>query len=126
MLMGEEVGDQIFRIVEFTIDNKSGSHSHFFRDADQHEQALFDFFEKTEADYARFNYLGEWHTHPSFSVHPSLLDVRSMQKLVDESEGVNFAVLLIARLRWFWEFEAAAQLFVKGYKPSFVELQLER
>ncbi|MEQ9519152.1 MAG: Mov34/MPN/PAD-1 family protein, partial [Parvibaculum sp.] len=93
VLMAEEVGDQHFRIVDFSVDTESGTASHFERVADQHDQALEAFFEDTNADYHRFNYLGEWHTHPSFDVRPSMTDVHAMQGLVDGSDGVDFAVL---------------------------------
>lgn len=122
MVMGEEVGDQKFRIVDFSVDTKSGTRSSFVRDSDQHEQALKEFFEKSGKDYRRFNYLGEWHTHPCFSVHPSLQDIDAMQELVDGSEGVSFAVLLIARLRWYWRFECSAHLFVRGHAPTPVDI----
>lgn len=118
MIMGEEVGDQQFRVVDFSVDAESGTVGNFIRDADQHDQALSDFFEKTGSDYQRFNYLGEWHSHPSFSVQPSLQDVRAMQDLVDGSGGVDFAVLLIARLNWYWRFECSAHLFVRHYVPT--------
>ncbi|MBU2888241.1 Mov34/MPN/PAD-1 family protein [Celeribacter halophilus] len=120
MIMGEQTGDQQFRVVDFTIDATSGSPSNFTRDAEQHDQALAEFFKTTGADYHRFNYLGEWHTHPRFSVHPSLQDMHAMQDLVDGSGGVDFAVLLIARLKWFGRFESSAHLFVDGYVPSAI------
>ena len=101
IIMGEEIGDQKFRVADFSIDSKSGTAANFVRDDDQHDQALSAFFRNTGADYRRFNYLGEWHTHPSFDVYPSLQDVRAMQDLVDGSGGVDFAVLFIARTRWF-------------------------
>ncbi|PKR55605.1 Mov34/MPN/PAD-1 family protein [Thalassospira marina] len=122
ILMGEAVQDQVFRVVDFTTDLKSGSASRFNRDSEQHDKALSDFFERTGADYKRFNYLGEWHTHPHFSVQPSIQDIHSMQNLVDGSGGVSFAVLLIARLRWFVSFESSAHLFVQNYPPSVVEI----
>ena len=72
ILMGEEIGDQCFSIVDFSVDVEKGSKAHFVRDADHHEKALTDFFRRTCPDYQRFNYLGEWHTHPSFDVYPSV------------------------------------------------------
>ena len=44
-----------------------------------------------------FNYLGEWHFHPSFSVRPSPEDVATMTELVeDERIPISFAVLLVS------------------------------
>ena len=57
---------------------------------------------------------------PSFSVNPSLQDVHAMQDLVDGSGGVDFAVLFISRLRWYWRFDCSAHLFVRGHPPSMV------
>lgn len=122
MLMGEEIGDQTFRIVDFSVDRSSGTQGSFFRDAEKHDEALAAFFEKTGSNFDRFNYLGEWHSHPSFSVHPSLQDMYAMQDLVDGSGGVEFAVLFINRLRWYWRFECSAHLFVRGHSPSVVEV----
>jgi integrative and conjugative element protein (TIGR02256 family) len=122
MLMGEELGEQRFRIVDFSIDAESGTSAHFVRDADQHDQALAAFFRKTGAEYGRFNYLGEWHTHPNFDVQPSVQDVHAMRDLVDGSGGVEFAALLIARLGWFWRYECSAHLFMRNYPPTEVEI----
>ena len=124
ILMGEEIGHLRFRIVDFTVDTTSGTSSHFVRDADHHDEALSAFFERTGAEYDRFNYLGEWHSHPSFSVNPSHRDVYAMNKLVDGSGGVDFAVLLICRLKWYWRFECSTHLFVRGYVPSVVDVAI--
>lgn len=122
MIMGEEIGEQEFRIVNFSVDTKSGTHSKFVRNADEHDLALAEFFNRTGANYRRFNYLGEWHSHPSFSVYPSRQDVHAMQDLVDGTGGVNFAVLLIVRLRCLCRFDSSVHLFVKNYAPVRVEL----
>ncbi|MFT6091860.1 MAG: integrative and conjugative element protein (TIGR02256 family) [Sulfitobacter sp.] len=122
MLMGEEVGDQQFRILDFSADTNSGTKASFVRNADHHDEALSAFFETTGAEYGRFNYLGEWHSHPSFNVAPSMQDIRAMQNLVDGSGGVDFAVLFICRLRWFWRFESSAHLFVRNHAPSTAEV----
>lgn len=122
ILMGEEIGDQRFKVVDFTVDTSSGTRAQFVRDAGQHDEALSAFFARTGAEYGRFNYLGEWHSHPSFSVQPSLQDMHAMQDLVDGSGGVDFAVLFIIRLRWYWRFECGAHLFVRGHPPSVVSV----
>ena len=125
ILMGEKVGAQRFRIVDFSVDAVSGTSAHFVRDADHHERELHAFFQKTGADYRRYNYLGEWHTHPTFDVRPSLQDLHSMQDLVYGSRGVDFAVLLIARVRWLWRFQCSAFLFVQQRAPTEIEVIYE-
>src|SRR5262249_39449161 len=51
--------------------------------------------------YQRFNYLGEWHSHPSFSVQTQSRGYRPMTDIVENGNStITFAVLLIVRLRW--------------------------
>lgn len=125
ILMGEMVGDQRFRIADISVDTVSGSQAHFVRDAEHHERELRAFFERTGADYKRFNYLGEWHSHPSFEVTPSGPDIRAMRNLVEGTRGVDFAVLFINRLKWMWQMEASATLFVRGYDSCHTEVEFE-
>lgn len=122
ILMGEEIGDQMFEIVDFSVDTSRGTRAQFVRDADHHDEALSTFFERTGDEYSRFNYLGEWHSHPSFSVNPSFQDVRAMHDLVDGTGEVDFAVLFISRLKWKWRFECSAHLFVRSHSPSEVKV----
>ncbi len=123
MIMGEQIADQQFRIVEFSVDVTSGTRTNFVRDAEQHNLVLKEFFERTGKDYHRFNYLGEWHTHPSFTVDPSLQDIYAMQDLVDGTGGVDFAVLLISRLRWLWQYDCSASLFLRDHQPVRVNIK---
>jgi len=117
VLMGEQFGDGHFRIVDFSVDDLTGGFAHFVRDPDHHRIALAAFFERTGADYARYNYLGEWHSHPSFPVHPSLEDCRSMTSLVEGERDIEFAVLMIVRLRFWFKVECSTNLFVRGQAP---------
>jgi len=123
--MGEETGEGEFRLVDFSVDTERGSIGYFMRDADLHEKHLQDFFARTGSNYGRYNYLGEWHSHPSFSVHPSLTDIQSMQDLVEGPRGVGFAVLLISKLKWFRGLECGAWLFVERHQPTSVEIHKE-
>src|SRR5690242_569809 len=75
ILMGEQVAPDHFRIVDFSVDEKTGTAAHFVRSPEHHAAALDEFFQRTGSDYRRFNYLGEWHSHPSFPVRPSTEDV---------------------------------------------------
>jgi JAB domain-containing protein similar to deubiquitination enzymes len=50
-------------------------------------------------DYVRFNYWGEWHSHPSFELEPSEKDDISIREIVEDRDvGANFVVLLIVKL----------------------------
>jgi len=111
--MGEQVAPDHFRIVDFSVDDKTGTAAHFVRSPEHHAEALESFFQKTGSDFKRYNYLGEWHSHPSFPVRPSQKDIMSMQSLVHRERDIDFSALLIVRLRYFFRFEAAAYMFVR-------------
>ncbi|WP_202796174.1 Mov34/MPN/PAD-1 family protein [Pusillimonas sp. T7-7] len=122
IIMGQEIASGQFLVVDFSIDEISGERAHFVRDADYHRQALETFFDRTGHNYKEFNYLGEWHSHPSFSTQPSLTDLRSMQALVDGERGIEFAVLLIVKLSFFGRLITSAGLHRHGHEPAPVNL----
>ena len=102
MLFAEELAFSHFRVVDFSVDFLSGSHTSFRRDSHAHEQSLNAFFDRTGREFSRFNYFGEWHSHPSFSVNISPQDIATMTELVStEGSNISFAVLLVVRLRFF-------------------------
>jgi proteasome lid subunit RPN8/RPN11 len=122
ILMGQELGTGQFRVVDFSLDVISGENAHFVRDAEHHRQALERFFDQTGHDYKRFNYLGEWHSHPGFPAAPSEIDVGSMQELVEGERGIEFSVLLIVKLTFFRRFVASMSLHRRGLQPKPVNL----
>ena len=123
LLLGEHVGGDTFRLVDITVQQSGGSPVHFVRDPAEHQAQLDAFFAKTGADYTRFNYLGEWHTHPSFEPLPSGTDIATMQSIVENpAVNVNFLVLVIARLRRWKHIHLSAALFRSGLPPGPVEL----
>lgn len=123
MLFAEQLVPGRFRIVDFSLDSLSGSHANFRRDPALHREALTAFFEKTGRDFSRFNYLGEWHSHPSFPVRPSREDVKTMTDLVEHNQSeITFALLLIVRMRfWLW-MDYSMTTFAKGYPPHRARL----
>lgn len=99
LLMGEHLQGDQFRVTHITVQHTGGTTACFIRDPHEHQIELDRFFEQTGSDYKRFNYLGEWHSHPSFAPVPSETDVETMQSIVsDNSVGANFLVLLIVKL----------------------------
>lgn len=96
--MGEHVQGDVFRLVDLTVQRSGGTAACFIRHPHEHQAELDAFFERTGADYKRFNYLGEWHSHPSFPPAPSKTDANTMQSIVtDPSVGANFLILLIVK-----------------------------
>lgn len=97
VIMAEQMEPGFFSVVDFTTDECTGSAAHFVRSVDEHRAALTNFFERTGSDFGRFNYLGEWHSHPNHPPVPSTEDVSSMRSLVSGERDIPFAVLLIVR-----------------------------
>jgi [CysO sulfur-carrier protein]-S-L-cysteine hydrolase len=127
LLMGEHIRDDIFRVVDISVQHTGGSQGCFVRDPGEHQAQLDAFFTKTNADYVRFNYLGEWHSHPSFQPVASVTDIQTMQSIVhDPAVGANFLVLLIPRLHKWRTIELSAIGFRKGGEPFSVVVCRER
>ncbi|HRX72915.1 MAG TPA: Mov34/MPN/PAD-1 family protein [Hyphomonas sp.] len=119
VLMGEQLAPGHFRIVDFSVDPRSGGGAHFVRRPEYHREALEEFFARTESEFDRFNYLGEWHSHPSFPTIPSQQDVNAMHCLVEHEQEISFSVLLIVRTRWRFMLDYSALLFQRGgYKSK--------
>jgi integrative and conjugative element protein (TIGR02256 family) len=114
ILMGECLAPNRFRITELSVSPKGGF-AHFVRSLVHALDPLRRFFERTGHQYLRFNYLGEWHSHPSFVPEPSDRDLQSMLQIVQDPDvGATFAILLIVRLRNRTILEGTVTVFVPG------------
>ena len=122
VLMGEQIEPGHFRVVDLSVDGETGGNAHFVRSPEAHADALERFFQRTGNEFDRFNYLGEWHSHPRFPVTPSVQDAASMLELVHGERGIDFAVLLIVRLDWWRSIASSCTLFRLGLQPSAVEI----
>jgi len=119
MLFAEQLAAGRFRIIDLSLDDFSGSHNAFRRDQKVHRETLDQFFRRTGCDYQRFNYLGEWHSHPSFSVRPSGEDIHTMADIVtSHSSTISFAVLLVVRLRFLWWLDYSLTIFARDRSPK--------
>lgn len=115
ILMGEHLGDDLFKVLDITMQLRGGTFATFVRLVEGVLAPLRRFFKETGHEYTRFNYLGEWHSHHSFALTPSSRDDSSMIEIVADPEvGARFAALLIVRLNPDDELESG--LFV--YLPS--------
>lgn len=113
VLLGELVGPGLFRIAEITVQRTGGTSSTFVRIPRLHAEAIERFFERTGHQYERFNYLGEWHSHPSYPTRPSGSDLRAMEEILSNpAMAVNFAVLSIVKMPPGSSFEISSYAFV--------------
>lgn len=115
VLAGEDLGGGRFLVADLSVQRSGGGVAHFVRDPSAHRRFMRRFFARTGNDYTRFNYLGEWHSHPSFPALPSGTDLRQMQGLIDDrGQPANFLVLLVLKLGRGGEIEATAHAFRRG------------
>lgn len=124
VLMAEHVGVNHFSVREITV-QKPGGLASFVRSLANAVTAVHAFCRTTGNDFTRFNYLGEWHSHPLFSVQPSSTDHATMRSLAtDITVGANFAVLLIFRLNG-GVLEGSAHTYLPDGSIHQSELDLE-
>ena len=98
-LFGELLAPSRFLITDLAVQSRPGSFARFIVDVLQAAKDAIRFFERTKHRYSTFNYIGEWHSHPSFAVSPSSTDLETMRSLVRDADfRGNFAVLMIVRL----------------------------
>lgn len=98
-LFGEQLAPSDFDVTELTIQARRGSFARFMVDLLQAARDAMHFFDRTKHHYTRYNYIGEWHSHPSFAVYPSGTDLATMRALVGDARFAgSFAVLMIVRL----------------------------
>jgi len=125
ILMGEHVAMDEFHIVDITIQTSHGSRASFIRSLTSAIISLTKFFQRTQRNFTRFNYLGEWHSHPSFYPIPSMQDIESMFEIVtDQNVGAIFAILLILRLNDLNVLEGSATMFSPNLSYSKCSLLL--
>lgn len=98
-IFGEQLAPSHFLASELTFQKRRGTFSRFIVDLIQAARDALQFFDRTQHRYTRFNYIGEWHSHPSFDVCPSITDIETMRELVrDPDFKGHFAVLMITKL----------------------------
>jgi integrative and conjugative element protein (TIGR02256 family) len=126
VLVGEHVEGETFRLVDLSVQRSGGSRTRFVRDVEHNRAFLDAFFAKTANDYQRFNYIGEWHSHPLFTPLPSQEDSATMRDIVeDPAVGVNFAVLIIVSRGWRSKMKMSATAYRAGVEPVAVDVVLD-
>ena len=124
-LFGEQLAPSHFRITEVMLQSRPGTFARFVVDLVDAARNAFGFFEKHGHAYSRFNYIGEWHSHPSFDVAPSSTDRVAMRSLVSDPDfRGSFAVLVIVRLDGD-QLASSATLFDPQGSERAITLEIE-
>ena len=124
VLMGEHIGPNEFTVNEITV-HRCGTFAYFVRRIEDATNRFRNFFNETGHHYQRFNYIGEWHSHPSFEPYPSVKDDRTILQIVqDKNVGANFVVLVIAKLGSKGELIITAHTYLPNGTKSESEITL--
>lgn len=125
VLAAEQVGDGRFVVRSLSV-QRNGKFSSFKRDPIQHRAFIKRFHARTGNNHTRFNYLGEWHSHPSFIALPSSPDLRQMQTLIeDEEQTASFLVLVVVKLAKDGELCGSVHAFRRRHEPIRVHLKTQ-
>lgn len=127
VLFGEQIAEGDFRVVETTRQRLwGGTATTFHRRGGRARKEILAFHEKLGGDPERFNYLGEWHSHPSTPVWPSIQDEVTMyQLLADQGAAVNFLVLMILKLDRDSRLQIGAQTYLSSGHKIQCEIEIE-
>ena len=114
VLFGEQLSEGYFRVVGAKQQAVTfGTRNRFCRNGVEARETISFSHHRYGGDPERFNYLGEWHSHPNTSVVPSDIDEQTMTQLVVEQAGaVNFLVLIIVRISKLESLELGAQAYL--------------
>jgi len=96
ILIGYQIKKNHFKISKATIadDTTEFNISSFVREPFKSMKILLKLFQQRN-----HNYIGEWHSHPMFSLEPSSYDVATMKGILfDDRYNVKFALLIITKL----------------------------
>lgn len=96
ILIGRKIEDRTFEIIDISVSDEDNKYSiaSFIRGIKKSDMLLWKHYKKKTGYY-----IGEWHSHPKFSLSPSPKDIATMLGILDDDNyGVTFAILLIAKM----------------------------
>lgn len=123
-LAAEQLAPGVFELIGFTVDFEVGTHNRFASLPATHSEQLDKILNENAGRKGRIDYLGEWHSHPTFPPVPSDIDVAAMTKMVEDS-GPSFATLLIVRMLGAAVLEATITTFQRDMPSEHSQLIID-
>jgi [CysO sulfur-carrier protein]-S-L-cysteine hydrolase len=120
-LVAEQIAPGEFELVGFTVDLEVGTRDRFDSLPEPHSEQMDRILLENNDRAGRVDYLGEWHSHPTFPPIPSEIDLTSMTDMVENS-GPSFAALVIVRLMGNASIQATITTFQRGQLPEAGQL----
>jgi proteasome lid subunit RPN8/RPN11 len=125
VLAAEQVADGHFVVRDLSV-QREGSPTRFVRDPVKARVFMRRFHLRMANQPERFNYLGEWHSHPSFLALPSVSDLVQMQALIEErDQASSFLVLMIVKLDRDGRLLGSSHAFRRRMSPVRVRLHAQ-
>jgi len=126
VLFGEHVGEGDFRLIAATEQRRRGQAVSFKRKSSSARRALRKLSREYEDNHIRYNYLGEWHSHPNVHAHPSAQDEHTMWSILEDPDcDANFLVLIIVRLGPKNTLELSATTYLASGHILACDVQIE-
>ena len=99
VLFAEQLAYGEFSLLETTFHTSDGNTFTFDRDIVKARKDIRRFHSYYNGKPQKFNYFGEWHSHPHSTSEPSEVDNSMMWEILSQTdESVNFLVLIIVKL----------------------------
>ncbi len=97
-LFAEDLGNDTFKIDEVYLEPKPGTTT-FVKLYINHEYVTFqkNYHKLRNNNFSKYNYIGDWHSHPLFECYPSSYDVSEVEKDMKQSNAI-FLVQLILKV----------------------------
>ena len=120
-LVAEQTAPGEFERVGLTVDLEAGTRDRFDSLPEPHSEQMDRVLLANRGRTGRIDYIGEWHSHPTFPPIPSNIDLASMTDMVENS-GPSFAALVIVRLMGNASIQATITTFQRGQLPEAGQL----
>ncbi len=97
-LFARKISDDIFEVDDVYIESKVGSFA-FVELVNNKKYQVYQksYHKKNGYDYVNHNYIGDWHSHPSFELYPSSYDMAEVKSDLKKSNA-KFLVQVIVKI----------------------------